>query len=275
MAHPDWPMTVSLIDPKTKVPWKQQVIDGKTYYACKAGDEFNIKVMADPDVIQQLIKSDPRADQISVCVKVDGICVGVSLVLSLTHSVCTFEYFVSGSSKLAFVIKEPPVDPFQDENEAKANVERNKSSLVGSITVELKLSKSTPVGQYVAPVFSEARVPDTKKPFDRPDLGIGRGADLGPVVYGVGAQLFSSVGVKTVHVTSQAQLSYLKMKSDPQAASAAVAAAAGPQALDVVPAWSCPQCTLINTSKNCAACGKDYVFIKGEKRKASEIVDLT
>ena len=228
------------------------------------------------DVVQQLIRSDPRADQLCIVVCVDGKSVGYSQCLNSVRCAAIFEYIVSGPSTMSFAIKVPPVDPFQDENEAKENVERNKASSVGKITVELKVARSTPSGPYAAPVFSDTHVLDTKKPFDRPDLGVGVGTILGSMVYGGGIPvIFSSVGVKTLHVTSQAQLSYLKMKSDPGAAAAAVAAAAGPHALDIVPAWSCPQCTLINTAKKCGACGQDYVVIKGEKHKASEIVDRT
>ena len=268
MSRPQLPFEVQVFEKKTKLPYTQHFVSGEVVIVSKPLDEFYLEVSARPEDIERCMLSDPNADYVTVYVSVDGNNVGVSERLTMLYPIAIFKYYVDESMmKKALVFVEPSVVAYQDESEAKQNVERNKDSPAGQITVRVVLSKATPLGNFAPSAVSTTHVLDTKKPFDRPDLGIGLGADLGPMLYSTGSPIdLAGLGKKALRAMSQTMLAYLKTKNGD------IPAAATPQDIDAIPAWSCPRCTLINTAKNCAACGESPPI--NLKRK-SEVVDLT
>jgi len=179
LGDEDW--TVRVLSAQTGNPLKVFQIGQDSVVEGIKNEEFYIEVEVPIHHHSKFLLRD-NATQLNATVKIDGTTIGVTRSLTAFSPKNVFTYSLVSGLKCALVFVEPTAIPFENEAEAKLNIEKNKASTVGTIVVDIWTStagsRKKSSGRSAA--IAKPAVPETKKFYEMPSLGICKERVLGP-----------------------------------------------------------------------------------------------
>ena len=236
LGDDDW--TVRVLSALTGNPLKVFQIGQDTVIEGIKNEEFYIEVEVPIKHHSKFLLRD-NATQFNATVQIDGTCIGVSWILTASTPKHVFTYSLVSGNKCALVFVEPEAIPYENEAEAKRNIEKNKVSPVGTIVVEVWTSTSGGIGSgSSATIAAKPAVAETKKFYEMPSLGLGKGRVLKAGRNTHKVNRINKIGTKTIKVQTslmidllvrlqlQKEIELRNQQNPPQASIAAAAAAA-------------------------------------------------
>eukprot|EP00128_Syssomonas_multiformis_P013805 Colp12_sorted_trinity150504_noHs@33592 len=187
--------TLDVMDARTDQPLQRTTVDGRTFVCAEAGLEFYIRVsIADPE---RFIR---KAKFLGAHCRIDGVSCGREVKLTHMLPENPYLYFREqyvGNEKLTLTFQQPHFVEYQNEAEEKEFVEKNKSSPIGTVVVDVwtsneKVTREKP--RYVGnnnmsdnqnqqgQVNNDPNnkiVYDTYKFYNRPSFSVGMGRSIG------------------------------------------------------------------------------------------------
>ena len=174
LGDDDW--TVRILSALTGNPLKVFQIGQDSVIEGIKNEEFYIEVEIPIKHHSKFLIRD-NATQFNATVLIDGTTIGVSCSLSASTPKHVFTHSLVSGNKCALVFVEPEAIPFENEAEAKRNIEKNKLSPVGKVVVEVWTSTTAGVcSGSSAAIAAKPAVAETKKFTRCPALAWVKGA---------------------------------------------------------------------------------------------------
>jgi hypothetical protein len=173
---------MEILDSNTNTVLKHTRIGDRTYVSAIEGNEFIVQVtVQDPAKYIDKLNGD---DQLICDFHFNGS-YGTALMLNCRTSAAGVKFNCKSVTSLqgakALVFDAPAIIPFFDMEDAKDNVETNKDSIAGTIIAKIWSGCNLGVRNSLVNQNIKAKdVRDTKKFFQRPNIGISTGRVLGP-----------------------------------------------------------------------------------------------
>ena len=123
LGDDDW--TVRVLSALTGNPLKVFQIGQDSVIEGIKNEEFYIEVEVPIKQHSKYLLRD-NATQFNAAVQIDGTTIGVSWILTASTPKHVFTYSLISGNKCALVFVEPEAIPFENEAEAKRNIEKNK-----------------------------------------------------------------------------------------------------------------------------------------------------
>jgi hypothetical protein len=177
--------TLEILDSNTDSILKHTNIGNRTYVSAIEGKEFAVRVTAN-DPTRFISNGD---DELIIDYYFNGLNNGSSSLAcrkSLVVASVTIKSLRTPHGETAMIFNAPVVIPFFDMDDAKDNVETNKDSFTGTISVKISSSRRTNTanGLLTKRELTINNVKDTKKFFQRPNIRISTGRVLAKNIEG-------------------------------------------------------------------------------------------
>jgi len=186
----------------------------RKYFEGRPQQEYHVCVTASQGAFNDIAGWAP-GDQITAKIIIDGKKTGSShsLKVGVERSFDNMIETVAGQTvKRSLVFVEPQLEQFRDEYEAKANVEANKNSPMGSIVCEFwhTRKKAGSQGSGKVHAVQTAKVKDTKKFTDRASIGTQGGRVLGFRAQTTANTNLAKLGERKIWIHTTLMCQYLK-----------------------------------------------------------------
>jgi hypothetical protein len=175
---------LEILDSETGAILKHTIIGNRTYVSAIEGKEFAVRVTVhDPTKYIDTINGDNILSCDFYFNGLQGKSVALASRTSPAVVSLVIDSFYISMARKSLVFDVPAVIPFFDVDDAKQNIETNKDSITGTISVRIRSSRSTGERYAVemSPEITASKVHDTKKFFQRPNIGIATGRVLGKI----------------------------------------------------------------------------------------------
>mmetsp|Transcript_6214 Transcript_6214/g.6377 ORF Transcript_6214/g.6377 Transcript_6214/m.6377 type:complete len:325 (+) Transcript_6214:37-1011(+) len=171
--------SLEILDSNIDSILKHTIIGNRTYVSAIEGKEFAVRVTVH-NPTRFISNGD---DELIIDYYFNGFNSNSRCLASRTSLVVasvTLKSLRTTHGEKAMVFDAPVVIPFFDMDDAKDNVETNKDSITGTISVKISSSRrSNAASEFIKGIeLTGNNVKDTKKFFQRPNIGISTGRVL-------------------------------------------------------------------------------------------------